>query len=422
MRKALFSPSAILLLIASGVALFALSVLLHAYDTEPLSTGRKSTPGSYSVSAIGHAGFYDVLKRMKRPVSRSVGNTRSMVGANGTLIVAEPELHRVDSEDGLTLMGVPRLLLVLPKRTGVEDAGNPDWISKADFVSVGTALQTLRLVDGGGEVIRTDWPSEWRVNGIGVTPTGPDGTLQLVRSTSMRTIVGGPGGILLGEIIDGNRRIWVLADPDVMANHGLGKGDNAAFMVALVDNLHGLGNNDPGALIVFDETLHGFQESEGTPVKLLFRFPFVIITVLVCCGAVLLALAGSSRFGPPLRSESMRDYGKAQLIDNGARLLDYAGHHAIMLKRYVRMSVRAVAQALHAPPGLDERALAAWLDRIGKARGVKGSCTEILHKIAGAAPDDASDANLARLFECAREVHRWKGEILDGSTANRRHS
>ena len=38
--------------------------------------------------------------------------------------------------------------------------------------------------------------------------------------------------ILLGEIIDRGRRITVLSDPDIIENHGIGQGDNAALAVA----------------------------------------------------------------------------------------------------------------------------------------------------------------------------------------------
>ena len=43
--------------------------------------------------------------------------------------------------------------------------------------------------------------------------------------------------ILIGEIVDSGRRIWVLSDPDIIANRGFGRGDNAALSVAVVDRL-----------------------------------------------------------------------------------------------------------------------------------------------------------------------------------------
>ena len=418
MKRTSFSPAAIVLLLAGSVALFAMSVLLHAYDTDPVATGEKSRPGSYSISAIGYAGFYDMLRRLDWPVGRSVGNTLSLVGSNGTLIVAEPNLAHVSSADGVKLMSAPRLLLVLPKWRGTQDAGRPSWISKADPVALNAARATLNLIAGNSDVLRAEWPGQWLENELPFTPTGT-GVVQLIRSRELRPVIGTSEGMLVGELVERGKVVWVLADPDVMANHGIGKGDNALFMTALLDTLRRQNNIDPGAPVIFDETVHGFIEAEGSPIKLMFRFPFVVVTALAVIAAGLLALAATSRFGAPRTPTPELDFGKRNLIGNGARLLDYAGHHALVLRRYVRMTVRSVAQSLHAPPGMDEAELAAWLDRIGKARGVSHSCAAILHYVTTLDTGDAK--NLTRLFESARDIHLWKGEILNGPVSRRRH-
>ncbi len=418
--RASFSRPALVLLLASAVALFALSVLLHAADDDPVSSGRKYRANTFSISAVGHAGLYDVLRRLDRPVSRSVGNTLAMVGSNGTLIVAEPELARISSDDGLKLLGAPRLLLVLPKWYGVQDAGRPAWVSSVDPVPLTTARQTLALVAGRSDVLRTAWPKDWKTNQLDLIPSDAgSGIVQLIRSREMRPIVGTDEGMLIGEMIEEGRKIWVLADPDILSNYGISSGDNAAFSVAMIDVLRLWRNTDDGAPVVFDETVHGYQEAQGSPIKLLFRFPFSIVTILTIITAVLLVLAGANRFGAARTPAPALDFGKKSLIDNSARLLDYGGHHAVVLKRYVRMTVRSVAHTLHAPPNLDEAALAAWLDRIGKARGIDASCAAILHTVAGL--DTTDSKNLTRLFESARDIHRWKGEILNGSATRRRY-
>ena len=96
-------------------------------------------------------------------------------------------------------------------------------------------------------------------------------------------------------------------------------------------------------------------------------FSFARITA----GFLLAFLAGAGRFGAPLAPGRAPDFGKARLIANGARLLDYAGHHDEVLRRYARRTVRAAARALHAPPGLEAEALTAWLDRVGAARAIR---------------------------------------------------
>ena len=58
MRRGPFTRSALILLLTCGLALFALSVLLPAYDDGTPDRGDTARAGTYSVSAIGHAGLY----------------------------------------------------------------------------------------------------------------------------------------------------------------------------------------------------------------------------------------------------------------------------------------------------------------------------------------------------------------------------
>lgn len=414
-----FSRSAVVLLLSGAVALFALSILLHAYDNDPVSSGGRYRASTYSASAVGHAGLFDVLKRLDRPVVRSLGNTLAMVGRTGTLVVIEPDLWRISNDEGLNILGAPRLLLVLPKWSGTQDPEHPGWVSEMNPVPLEAAQKTLALIDVNSDVLRTDWPKEWIINDIDFTPSG-DGIVQLIRSRKMRPIVGTDEGMLVGEITSKGHKIWVLSDPDILSNYGVSKGDNAAFMVSLIDELRLWRNADKSALVVFDETLHGFQAAQGeSPIKLLFQFPFSIVTFLTCAAAFLLALAGTGRFGAPQTPPPELDFGKKGLIDNSARLLDYGGHHGIILKRYVAITVHAVAHALHAPPNMDVAGLSVWLDRIGEARGATISCAAIMRAVIDL---DANDPkNLSRLLENARDAHRWKGEILNGSATRRNH-
>ena len=444
MKGATFSRRALVLLLATATALFALSILLGAYDGGPLTTGDKTRPSAYSISAVGHAGLYELLRRMDRPVSRGAGNALALAGGRGTLIVAEPEQKYLSSDEGVKLLSARRLLLVLPKWEGYQDPERPAWIEDAALLPAAYARNVLSLASWDGEIVRRPWPARWKTNTIGFTPAG-NGTIQLILPASppslpgapgqppltgappLRTLVGNDDGILVGERVEDGRKVLVLADPDILANHGIGKGDNAAFMVALIDELRRWNDNAeddedeeaPAGRIVFDESVHGYQTGQESPLALLFRFPFVVVTALFAVAAALLALAGSGRFGVPRPPERELDFGKAGLIANGARLLDYAGHHAVVLRRYVSMTIRSAGRALCAPPGLDDAALARWLDQVGETRKVSASCADILQTAtaSGMAEDPVP---LARLLACALDIHRWKGELLHGFGTHRR--
>lgn len=424
MKGTPFSPRAILLLAAAALGLFALSVLLEAYgEPEIVSPEGRAGPGSKSVSALGYSGLYGTLEQLDWDVDRDPGNPLLSDSPrawrdndDGALVVAEPNPDRLSQTRRTIVFKVlPRVLLVLPKWEGAKDRTRTAWIAEAGLLPEKTVLKAMNLADIVGDVAREPWPRKWTTNAVGVEPSGTD-MVQLLRSSAVRTLVGTDDGALLGEVEFGDRRLLILSDPDVMSNHGIGRGDNLPFMLAVLDRL---ARDDDGwrGQIVFDDSVRGGRQGGESILAMLFRFPFVVATLLLCAAAVVIWLAGANRFGPPLRRESAADFGKAKLIDNSARLLAYTNNQAPTLRRYLSMTVRTAAQGLHAPDGLEGDGLVAWLDRVGKARGVSASCAEILRRADGIRAHTGETA--PRLARAARDIHRWKGEILHGSGQNR---
>lgn len=423
MNNSPFNPKVVLVFIVFAIGLFALSIIFYTYGTETTTETRdqRYAPDTYSISAIGYAGVYNTMRRMSFPVARSNYEPTDQAGSRGTLIVAEPELHLVYGDDASNkLLQANRLLLILPKWQGRPSKANPRWITDATLVRLYRVQQTLALVDdSNGTVIRAPWPQKWTINEIGITPAGK-GQIQLIVSDELRPVVGAKDGMLIGEKIHNGRIVWVLSDPDVISNHGFGKGDNAMFCLTMIGVLRHWNNTDSKAPIVFDETVHGYKVTKTQSHKLPFKFPFSIIVILVFLTAILLGFAGVRRFGTPKRPEASQDFGKAGLIQNSARLLDYAGHHAVVMQRYVKMNIRNVGQSLHAPGNLSEAALAQWLDRVAKTRKIDKSSAVILATAIKLNSND--NQTLARLFKSAWDIYKWKGEMLNGSAINRRHS
>ena len=409
------------LAIACASALLAISLFLHAYG----DLGRQSIwpvgPGTYSTSALGYAGLYDLLASQDRPLARGRGPTLSAVGSDGTLIVAEPNLRLLAAGGDSSLSSARRLLLVLPKWDGTADAERPAWLRRAWPLPPSVPRKVFSLLDGApSEIVRVSWPGEWFVNEFGAHPVGA-GHVQLIRSRTLRPLVASGEGILLGELFSEaaeGRKVWVLSDPDVMSNHGIVKGENALFMLSLLDTLR-LWQNEGSAeaRIVFDEAVHGFHEQERSPVSLLLRFPLVVVTFLLCCAFSLLVWAGAGRFGPPAAPRQALDLGKSGLIESAVRLLDYSGHQAVVLKRHIAMTLRDVGESLHLAPTLSDAQLAAELDRIGRSQGRGGPCSSALETLREAGDDEKS---LRALFLCAGEIYKWKGDLLHGLTVDRR--
>ncbi len=414
-----FSRSALVVLVIGSVFLFALSFLLQTYDDKPESTGIGAQTSSYNVSAIGYAGLYETLSELGLPVKRSLGNTLVSVGTKGMLVVAEPGLAGLSGEDSAKLLLAPRLLLVLPKWAGYRDQGKAKWVSRVEPKPLTEAQATLALVVPKPDVLRTPTPKAWTINQIGITPTLPE-NVQLIRGEGLKPVVGTEQGMLVGEWRDEGRVVWIVADPDLLSNHGFDEGENAAFALALFDKLRWQDHAGGDAPIIFDETVHGYRQASDSPIKMMFRFPFIIITLLVFATTILLLLAATRRFGVPRVPPREIDFGKRTLVGNSARLLDYAGYHGAVMQRYIRMTIRMVAQALHAPKDLNEPSLLAWLDQVGQKRGVERSCADIVYT--STSLDATNPQHLTQLFAAAREIYLWKGDILNGPEQRRKNS
>jgi hypothetical protein len=416
-----FSKSAAGILIATAAALFALSLILAARE-DAYSGGESAGPGVNSASAVGYAGMYDVMRRMDLPVKRSAKNPSRDAGSRGVLVAAEPArrfLLGADAGSGVW-SDAKRLLFVLPKWRWTVDFQRPSWVSEMSAADLSEARRALAfLTADGSTVFRADAPGTWSTNEFPFSPE-ISGVVQLLHpSEKMRTLVGDGNGALLAEMTEEDRTIWILADPDVMSNHGFMKGDNAAFMISALNALSRIGNEDfSGKIpIVFDETIHGFVSENDSLLKMMLSFPYAIVAILGVIWVVLLAAAGAGRFGVPERAERAIDFGKARLIDNCARLLDYGGHHAVTLRRYARSAIKETARALHVPEGLSEAETAEVIDRIGRSRNVSVSCSSIMNYLASDEKADRPD--IPGLIETARLAHKWKGEISNGPGIHR---
>jgi hypothetical protein len=416
-----FSRRVIILFVAAMTTMFALSLIVSVNE-DSAQRGNDAGPGVYSTSAVGYAGFYNLLKALDIKATASERDSLSDAGYRGTLIVAEPMMQLImsgESTSSMKLTEARRLLLVLPKWNWSRDERKPEWISEMTPATRNDAEIVLTLAVFGSSVARQAAPDAWRVNEIGHSPR-VDGAVQLVRlSRGMRAIVGDGENALVAEISEDDRTVWILSDPDVMSNHGIMKGDNGAFMVSLIEKLSSAGNGDYARkpAIVFDETVHGYFAQTDSALKMMLAPPFVVVTILLALTALMLVSAGFSRFGAPVAPAPVLDFGKEQLINNCARLLDYGGHHATVLDRYIRMTINSAARTLHAPNRLSGGRLAEWADTIGRSRGVSESCAALLRDLSNAS---GGRAGISRLTDIARRAHKWKGEILNGSSVHSR--
>src|SRR5215472_4651431 len=304
-----------------------------------------------------------------------------------------------------TLMNAHTVLLILPKWIGTPSEAHRGWISAAVQLPEGTARTAAQIANI--QVVRVPQVPAWSRNEIGARPVIAEGGVQLIKSSRLRPVVGSDSGMLVGEMRNAGRRLWILADPDVMQNHGLADPNNAAFAVALLDAMRGADGN-----IVFDEVVHGFEETASSPLRLLFEFPFVLATIQGAIAVALLLWATMRRFGAPLTPPVELKSGKRSLIEATANLLDVARHRPIIIRRYVHAIVQDVARQLHAPAGLSEGALIEWLGRTARAREAQIDFGAVVSRVDALVAGGRSA--VTPLATLARDIFRWKREVTDG--------
>ena len=403
MRSAVpaFSISTIIWLLAVGLASFAGTVLLAVFGADLLPL---RSPGghAWSVSAIGHRAFAETLRGLAIPVVISRHRPAETAGATGLLVVAEPSLEHAD----LVLAGAAQVLLVLPKWTGPANPDKPHWLESAKLLAAADVETVARRVLADAAVVRSDGPVPLDASRFAGRPDLAHP--QLLRAARLRPIIAGDGGILLGEVSGGmsgdGSRVWVLSDPDLIANHGLRRGANAAVAVAIVEALR-----PAGGAVVFDATVHGFARPPDLW-RELFSFPLVLVTVQALVAAVILVWAAAGRFGAPEPPPAPRKGGRGTLIDSAGGLLATAGHLRPLVRRYLEATTRDVARRLHAPRTLDDAGTARWLERVGELRGLGPEDARLPADAAAYLQTARPDSH--RLLGLARRLHQWKRTML----------
>jgi hypothetical protein len=221
MSEPIFSRRLLVVWIAGAVVVFAIS--LYFMGGGDSGGADVAGPNAYSPSAIGHEGIADVLQQLSIPVVKSRSNSLDKLSPGSVLVVAEPRrTAQVENTIGALLKAKP-VLLVLPKWIAVPSDQKVGWVRAVVEGPTSDAQWALRLVAPNAEIVRERGSVEWATNQLKIAPS-PDSPIQLVKGDRLRPIVGGTQGMLVGELADRDRKVWVLADPDIISNHGLSRG------------------------------------------------------------------------------------------------------------------------------------------------------------------------------------------------------
>ena len=400
---------AVSLLVGLGLAVFQ----------EELSVVRSSGTDSFSYSALGHHGYKVLLQKLGYTVITSRHESGGKTGWSGVLVIAEPDLVTEEYLRSTKFLDMCQeassILVVLPKRRGNPDADRPGFLGSVTNLPRENSRLILDNLIIPDSPVRLGHSRDLNWNAGAWTARPFIDNIQLLPTGELEPLVACPEGILLGQLK--KKRDWtdeevclgdlvILTDPDLLANHGLLKGNNARLAAKIIDYL-----GTDRSVVVFDETLHGHEVTPSV-FRSFFRIPlvFVLLQVLLTVGAFLWLANG--RFGAPRRAAPVMGRGLDFLIDNTAELLEFGGHGSFVLGRYYRAVVASVCRRLHLdPPGSS----AAASTRLASITAVRSPGFEF-EKMAVEVPTVALDskARQREVLSLARAVHRWQQEMTHG--------
>jgi hypothetical protein len=298
------------------------------------------------------------------------------------------------------------ILAILPKWQTRSEPYHVSWAQKVGLrplvdrfdgvnadVWVGSGDGSLTLARFGGTYPRH---LTWVGRGTQMT-TGPIEQMQeFTASKGWRPIVvdADTGGVIVARA--GASRFFAVSDPDLFNTQGLRERHTAAAGVAVLATLQGR----PDAPVFFDVTLNGFGRTRSMA-KALLEPPFLAATLSVLAAAALMGWAAFIRFGAPARQGRAFALGKQALADNQAALIRMTRREHRLGGRYVQLVRERVARLVGAPRDMDDIALDAFLDRVGGARGVADSFSNL-----AAAANRAKTAG--EMQAVAERLYRWR--------------
>ena len=389
-----FKRKTMLLVVAIGVLAFLATLVLGAYAPD-LRSGKNGGAHALSNAATGFSGLVRLAEKTGRnPV---IVRSEELLDSEDLAIIT-PETGRTNLADILAKRGGRITLIVLPKWNTERDPMRPAW------VRVGGLLPPFEP-EG---VLAPDWELKVERRRTANYPlTNAEqlpADVAFVAPRIEQTISGdkleplitdGEGRVLLGK--NSERALYVLADPDLLNNHGMGDERQAKAALALLDYL----NSSEATSVLFDVTANGLGHSRS-PLKLAFDPPFLAVTLTIFAAMLLAGLQALFRFGAPRRAERALAFGKAALVDNSAALIRKAGREPRLGARYAEVIRERAAGLFRLGPTTKRELVDARLEALNSRTSFTA--------LAAAA---ANAHNRDDLLGAAQSLHRWVEEVQE---------
>lgn len=394
-----FSPRMAAAVVVIGVASATLALGLTALEP---STPADNEAGAhpFSDSAVGTRSLLRLLHALEIPAR--VATDEDAFRRVGVLAIemippeaTDTQLARAKSH----IETAGAALIVLPKWQTRADPERRGWIESASLLPTSDPERALQALGIDCDV--THQPSSFALaSAYSASPTiaSPQLITDCPALDPAQDVFLARSRVHVGEV-------WVLSDPDILANHGIDDGHNAELAIAILADI-GASRDE----IVFDETIHGLGREHSLWNKLLSP-PLSYAAMAAVLSALILVWLGVGRFGAPVAERPGIEPGKSFLIDNTAALLLHGGHTQHMLSRYLDTAVTEVLARHNADAAMAGPEAIAWLDGLAKARGHENRLRKIADEVA--AISSLSRPSAPKIAACADKIYRWKREMLD---------
>ena len=420
--QALSLPMALGLVLV-GVFAFAAIVLLTSYSDE-LGSDDPAIATANDRGAVGYAGLQVLLDELGYEVrvdpypQRGAWNGRDLRLYFPTAAFSESRLERIDTDaPGLVVLPKWRVFPVAPGSTDVVRRSDPGLSYAArrilSVLDEGLSLkqynsvQTRWEVDGLGtlEISRPRWIEADGRDADGESDDAAQDALDAIILTILAQTDGAgsppPDGLdALLHPVDG-LSLLVLAEPDLLSNHGIATEPSARIALQLLEAAsRRFEIDDP--VFVFDDNLRR-RDVEQNLVKLLTRPPFLAATLCLLAAGALVGWQGFNRFGEAVRdgedAPDAASRGPRALAESAAGFILGAGRLDALSPGYAEVVKRQAVEAL---------GLSVW-DRARAEAALRSR--EELRDITPRFAAIRADRTLSPMNR-ARALLRWKEEII----------
>jgi len=352
-----------------------------------------------AVIAIAIAGAAYLLQPQQDSPEHST-NSDAANGASAALLYAQAMGHSADQITGSFVPPAPYSMMFVftptSPYTADEAANTADWV-RFGGVLVYAAEQgdpeldrSLGVTRLGGYALSGTYRATPAVAGV-ERVVGSDSVIPLDPSPAQVTFLRTAQGLAAGYIEKfGQGTVIVLADPLVLCNGYLERGDNGRMLADL------LGTVEPSSRVVFDEYHHGLTASDFAPqawITTPWGAGLLWLLVAVFFGLVL----RGRRFGPLLERPAEVARSDAEWSVAVGQLLRRSSARGVTLGLLASATERAVAARTGLPLQPRERF---WQALWVRAPGVAGELAEVETSLY------AASGNEHDLLTAARRLHQ----------------